>query len=139
MRRSPPARSSPRKPAHTTGGLPRKVLRIGDWSGTDVTYFDEVGIKHALVPGIYVFRKRPEVYFSLFARTKAALATLRREWPQRAAAFREYDTVFTSAAFWRQHLGIDEPEPESIPVEPSQEEESDPAPTEVPLALRTVP
>ena len=97
-----------RKPVYTTGGLPRKVLRIGDWSGTDVTYFDEVGVKHALVPGIYVFRKRPDVYFALHRRAKAALATLRREWPQRAAEFRRYDAEFTSPAFWRRHLHIDE-------------------------------
>ena len=128
-----------RKPMHTVAGLPRKVLRIGDWSGTDVTYFDEVGIKHALVPGIYVFRKRPEVYFDLFARTKAALTTLRLEWPQRAAAFREYDAVFTSAAFWRRHLRIDEPEAEPIAVGSSREKEADVPPTEVPLALRAVP
>ncbi len=99
-----------RKPVHTTSGLPRKVLHIGDWSGTDVTYFDEVGVKHAFVPGIYVFRKRPDVYFDLFARAKAALATLRREWPQRAAEFRKYDAELTSPAFWRRHLHIDDPE-----------------------------
>ncbi len=96
-----------RKPAYTTSGLPRKVLRIGDWSATDVTYFDEVGVKHALVPGIYVFRKQPEVYFALFRRAKAALKTLRREWPQRAAEFRQHDAEFTSPSFWRRHLHID--------------------------------
>ena len=97
-----------RKPAYTTSGLPRKVLRIGDWSGSDVTYFDEVGVKHALVPGIYIFRKQPDVYFALFRRAQAALKTLRREWPQRAAEFRQYDAEFTSTSFWRRHLHIDE-------------------------------
>ena len=97
-----------RKPAYTASGLPRKVLRITDWSGTDVTYFDEVGIKHALVPGIYVYRKQPGVYFALLRRAQAALRTLRREWPQRAAEFRRYDAEFTSPAFWRRHLHIDE-------------------------------
>lgn len=96
-----------RKPAYTTSGLPRKVLRIGDWSGTDVTYFDEVGIKHALVPGIYVFRKQPDVYFALLRRAQAALKTLRREWIQRAAEFRKHDAEFTSTSFWRRHLHID--------------------------------
>ena len=97
-----------RRPVQTASGLPRKVLRIGDWSGTDVTYFDEVGVKHALVPGIYVFRKQPEVYFALFRRAKAALRTLRREWMPRAAEFRAHDTEFTSVAFWRRHLHLDE-------------------------------
>ena len=116
-----------RQPVHTTGGLPRKVLRVEDWSGTDVTYFDEVGIKHALVPGIHVFRKRPEVYFDLFTRTQAALATIRGEWPQRAAEFRKHDAELTSHSFWHRHLRIDEAESASenrreiIAPEPRQE------------------
>ena len=67
-----------RKPVYTTSGLPRKVVRISDWAWSDVTYFDEIGVKHALVPGIYIFRKRPEVYFELYRRAKVALAVLRR-------------------------------------------------------------
>ena len=119
-----------RKPAYTTSGLPRKVLRIGDWSGTDVTYFDEVGIKHALVPGIYVFRKQPDVYFALLRRAQAALKTLRREWIQRAAEFRKHDAEFTSTSFWRRHLHLDETAanaeaPSEIPIpEPTAEEAS---------------
>ena len=99
-----------RKPVYTTSGLPRKVVRISDWAWSDVTYFDEIGVKHALVPGIYIFRKRPEVYFGLYRRAKAALAVLRREWPQRAAAFREYDAELTSPAFWYRYLRLDEQE-----------------------------
>ena len=99
-----------RKPVYTTSGLPRKVVRISDWAWSDVTYFDEIGVKHALVPGIYIFRKRPEVYFELYRRAKTALAVLRREWPQRAAAFREYDAEFTSPAFWRRYLHLDKQE-----------------------------
>ena len=98
-----------RKPVHTTSGLPRKVIRIGDWGWSDVTYFDEIGVKHALVPGVYVYKKRPEVYYDLLRRAKAGVALLRREWPQRAAEFREYDGELTSPAFWRRHLGLDAP------------------------------
>ena len=97
---------SRRKPVYTTSGLPRKVVRISDWAWSDVTYFDEIGVKHALVPGIYVFRKRPEVYFGLLRRAKAGLAVLRREWPERAAAFRGYDAELTSPAFWRRYLRL---------------------------------
>ncbi len=96
-----------RKPRHTTGGLPHKVIRIHDWGWSDVTYFDEVGVKHALVPGIYVYRKRPEVYYDLLRRAKAGVAVLRREWPQRAAAFRDVDGELTSPAFWRRYLRLD--------------------------------
>ena len=112
-----------RKPVYTTSGLPRKVMHIGDWGWSDVTYFDEIGVKHALVPGVYVYRKRPEVYFELVRRAKASLAVLRREWSQRAAAFREYDTELTSPAFWRRYLRLDEQElavarPEAALLEP---------------------
>ncbi len=100
-----------RKPVHTAGGLPRKVLGIGDWSWSDVTYFDEVGVKHALVPGIYVYRKQPKVYFGLRRRARASLAVLRREWPQHAAAFRERDAELTSPEFWRRYLRMEEREP----------------------------
>ena len=99
-----------RKPLHTTGGLPRKVIRISDWGWSDVTYFDEIGVKHALVPGIYVYQKRPEVYYDLLRRAKAGVARLKREWPQRAAAFRERDDELTSPAFWRRYLGLEPPE-----------------------------
>ena len=97
-----------RKPVHTESGLPRKVMLIQDWGWTDVTYFDEIGVKHPLVTGITVFRKQPEVYFDLFRRVEACLAVLRREWTQRAAAFQAYDADLTSPAFWRRHLGMDE-------------------------------
>ena len=76
-----------------------------------MTYFDEVGVKHALVPGIYVYRKQPEVYFALRRRAQASLAVLRREWPQRAAAFRERDAELTSPGFWRRYLRMEEREP----------------------------
>ena len=99
-----------RKPVYSTSGVPRKVIMVKDWGWTDVTYFDEIGVKHPLVPGIHVFRKRPEVYFDLLARSRAALDTLRREWPERAAAFRAYETELTSQAFWRRHLGLVERE-----------------------------
>lgn len=96
-----------RKSAHTAAGMPRKVMHIQDWGWSDVTYFDEIGIKHALVPGIWVYRKRPEVYYDLMRRVKAGVAVLRREWPQRAAAFRELDEELTSPAFWRRYLRLD--------------------------------
>ena len=99
-----------RKPVHTENGLPRKVMMIQDWSWTDVTYSDEIGIKHPLVSGITVFRKQPEVYFDLYRRVQKCLAILRIEWPQRAAAFRAHDAEFTSPAFWRHHLGMIESE-----------------------------
>ena len=103
-----------RKPVYTTNGSPRKVLRMGDWGWSDVTYFDEVGIKHDLSPGIYVYRKRPEVYFDLLRRARAGLATLQREWPQRAEAFRAYEAELTSIPFWRQHLHMDAPPPATV-------------------------
>lgn len=96
-----------RKPAHTASGLPRKVIRISDWGWSDVTYFDEVGVKHSLIPGIYVYRKQPEVYYDLMRRAKAGVELLRREWPQRAAAFREVDADLTSPEFWRRYLRIE--------------------------------
>lgn len=101
-----------RKPNYTKSGLPDKVIQIHDWGWTDVTYFDEIGVKHPLVPGIYVFRKRPEVYFDLLQRAREGLATLQREWPQRSAEFRAYETELTSQEFWRRHLGIAEAESE---------------------------
>ena len=100
-----------RRPVYTGGGLPRKVLGIGDWAWSDVTYFDEVGVKHALVPGIYVYRKQPQVYFGLLRRARAALAVLRREWSPLAAAYRERDVELTSPEFWRRYLRMEAPEP----------------------------
>lgn len=107
-----------RKPVHSTTGVPRKMLRISDWDWTDVTYFDEVGVKHPLAPGIFVFRKQPEVYFDLLHRAKAGMAILRREWEERSAEFREYEDELTSPKFWRTHLGM-EPEEEAAAPEPA--------------------
>lgn len=99
-----------RKPKYSTSGVPRKVIQIGDWGWTDVTYFDEIGVKHPLIAGIHVFRKRPEVYFDLLKRAKAGLATLRSEWRERAAEFQKHEAEFTSVKFWRRHLGLAEQE-----------------------------
>ncbi len=96
-----------REPRLTTEGLPKKVMRVQDWGWTDVTYFDEIGIKRALQPGIQVYRKRPEVYFDLLRRSRAALARLRREWPRLVEAFRAAEPEFTSEAHWRRHLKMD--------------------------------
>ena len=65
-----------------------------------------------------------------YRRAQAALKTLCREWPQRAAEFRRHDAEFTSVAFWRRHLHLDEAAanaevPSEIPVpEPTTEEAS---------------
>ena len=115
-----------RKPLHTTGGLPHKVIRISDWGWSDVTYFDEIGVKHALVPGIYVYQKRPEVYYNLLRRAKVGVARLRREWSQRAAAFRECDGELTSPEFWRRYLRFDAPEGEVAQPEVTTGEPEEP-------------
>ncbi len=99
-----------RKPVYTSGGVPRKVIQAGEWGWTDVTYFDEIGVKHPLIPGIFVFRKRPEVYFDLLRRAKAGVETLRREWTRRAAEFRKFEAELVSPAFWRRHLRLTEME-----------------------------
>lgn len=96
-----------RKPVYTDGGVPRKVIKIDDWGWTDVTYFDEIGVKHPLMPGLLIFRKRPDVYFDLLRRAKAGLEILRREWSQRAAEFRAHEAELVSPAFWRRHLKMD--------------------------------